>query len=92
MRSNGRDRAEIAEAGHRLGVVVRARRRALRLNQAELADLAGVGVAFLYELEHGKATVRMDKVLAVFAVLGLELQVRAGKRLIASELPDEAPE
>jgi HTH-type transcriptional regulator/antitoxin HipB len=65
---------------HRLGAAVRARRRALRLNQAELASLSGVGLAFLYELEHGKPTLRIDKVLSVLDVLGLELHVRAGKQ------------
>jgi HTH-type transcriptional regulator / antitoxin HipB len=72
----------------RLGTAVRARRRDLQLNQAELANLAGVGLAFLYELEHGKSTLRIDKVLAVLAVLGLELQVRDGKQgvSVAEEL------
>jgi hypothetical protein len=41
--------------------------------------LAGVGPAFLYSLEHGKPTVRIDKVLAVMTVLGLELHVRPGR-------------
>lgn len=77
----------------RLGAVVRERRRALRLRQAELASLAGVGLAFLYELEHGKATVRIDKLLAVLGVLGLELHVRAGKDGLsfAEELAGKRP-
>jgi len=85
MRSRGskpddskRDDADAASKG--LGNVVRARRRALGLSQLELCDLAAVGPAFLYELEHGKPTVRLDKVLAVLQVLGLELQLREGKR------------
>jgi HTH-type transcriptional regulator / antitoxin HipB len=73
----------------RLGAAVRSRRRDLKLNQAELAHLAGVGLAFLYELEHGKPTVRIDKVLAVLAVLGLELHVRDGKQGVSvAEDPD----
>jgi y4mF family transcriptional regulator len=67
-----------------LGSVVRARRKALGLNQAELCALAGVGLAFLYELEHGKPTVRLDKVLAVLSVLGLELHVREGKSVVSA--------
>lgn len=88
MGSDGNSGTEAERATQRLGAAVRARRRALRLNQAELSGLAGVGLAFLYELEHGKPTLRIDKVLAVLTVLGLELQVRAGKRLlsVASEL------
>lgn len=82
MPSDGTSRDSPAQAAARLGASVRTRRRSLGLNQAELANLAGVGLAFLYELEHGKPTVRIDKVLAVFAVLGLELYVREGKQLL----------
>jgi HTH-type transcriptional regulator/antitoxin HipB len=71
--STGRD------AARALGEAVRARRRALGLDQLVLCDLAGVGPAFLYSLEHGKPTVRIDKVLAVMTVLGLELHVRPGR-------------
>ena len=63
----------------RLGAAVRARRRALELDQAEVAALAGVGLAFLYQLEHGKATMRIDKLLDVLSVLGLELCLSEGK-------------
>jgi len=69
---------------------MRARRRALALTQTQLADLAGVGLAFLYELERGKPTVRLDKVLAVLAVLGLELHLRPGAGgIVAEEQPAE---
>lgn len=66
-----------------LGSALRARRQELTLTQAQLADLAGVGVAFLYELERDKPTVRLDKVLAVLDVLGLELHLRPGRAGIA---------
>jgi HTH-type transcriptional regulator / antitoxin HipB len=75
-----------------LGSVVRARRRALRLSQAELCDLAGVGLAFLYELEHGKPTVRLDKVVAVLSVLGLELHLREGKQVVSAAAALEGDE
>jgi transcriptional regulator with XRE-family HTH domain len=41
----------------------------------ELAELAGVGVRFLMELEHGKRTLRLDRVNAVLAVLGKRVGV-----------------
>ena len=81
MRSRGSTRT--GNATERLAAAVRARRKVLRLTQAELAGLAGVGLAFLYELESGKATVRIDKVLAVFEVLGLEMHVRPGKERVS---------
>lgn len=52
---------------------VRARRCANGLSQRELAELAGVGVRFVSELERGKRTARMDATNAVLAVFGKTL-------------------
>ena len=52
---------------------VRERRKALSLTQDDLADLAGCSPRFVRALEAGKATVRVDKLLDVLDVLGLEL-------------------
>lgn len=46
-------------------------RKAHGLTQAELAGLSGTGIRFVNELEKGKATVSLVKVLAVLAMLGL---------------------
>ena len=43
------------------------------LTQQELAERSGVGVRFVRELEHGKATVQLDKVNKVLALFGEEL-------------------
>ena len=58
-----------------IGRIVRATRRAQGLRQDQLAGAAGVGVRFLSELERGKATVRLEKVLAVLDTLGCRLRV-----------------
>jgi transcriptional regulator with XRE-family HTH domain len=50
------------------------------LNQAELAELAGVGRRLISELEGGKQTLRMDAVNAVLAVFGKTLGVVDTKR------------
>ena len=55
------------------GREVRASRERMGLTQAELAKRAGVGSKFLYELEHGKDTLRMDKVLDVLDVLSIQI-------------------
>lgn len=67
----------VVDAGERRGLAgpVRERRKALGLTQDDLADLAGCSPRFVRALEAGKATVRMDKVLDVLAVLGLEFEV-----------------
>lgn len=58
-----------------VGQIVRAARKGLGLTQPELAAAAGVGLRFLVEVERGKPTVRLDRLLAVLDALGLELQI-----------------
>jgi y4mF family transcriptional regulator len=58
-----------------VGAFVRARRRAHRLTQAELAALAGVGNRLISELERDKSTLRTDAVNRVLAVFGKRLGV-----------------
>lgn len=58
-----------------LAGAVRARRKALGLTQADLAGLAQTGNRFIVDLEKGKPTLQIEKVLAVLALLGLDLYV-----------------
>lgn len=58
-----------------IGRFVRARRRTEGLTQIALAELAGVAPRVVWELEHGKATMRMDVVQAVLGVFGKSLGV-----------------
>lgn len=58
-----------------LGRSIRAQRKAQGATQAELASLCGVGVRFISELENGKPTVELGKVLQVLRCLGLVLSL-----------------
>jgi y4mF family transcriptional regulator len=58
---------------------VRERRKQLRLTQAELAELAGCGPDFLYDVERGKDTLRLDKLLPVLETLGFTLELAAAR-------------
>jgi y4mF family transcriptional regulator len=58
-----------------LGNFVRARRRANKLTQRRLGELAGVGIRVVSELERGKPTLRLDVVNRVLAVFGKRLGV-----------------
>ena len=52
-----------------VGEFVRRRRKAAKLTQQGLGELAGVGTRFISDLERGKQTIRLlelDLVLAVF--------------------------
>ncbi len=51
------------------------RRRAAKLTQQELAEIAGVGTRFVSELERGKATVRLAEVDAVLRVFGKRIGI-----------------
>lgn len=59
-----------------LGEFVMTRRKAKKLTQQEFADLAGVGRRFVSELESGKPTAEIGKVLKVLNALGIDLIVK----------------
>lgn len=48
-------------------------RKEHRMTQVDLAMKSGVGLNFVRQLEQGKTTVRMDKVVQVFDLFGYEL-------------------
>jgi y4mF family transcriptional regulator len=59
-----------------LGALIRQRRKAMGLTQVELSGFCGCSAKFLTDLEGGKPTVRLDKVLPVVMMLGCDLYVR----------------
>lgn len=58
-----------------LGLIVLRERKAQKLRQAQLAAAAGVGVRFIVDLEAGKATLQLEKVLHVLATLGCDVTI-----------------
>ena len=60
-----------------LGAMVRDRRKHLALKQLDLAGLANTGNRFIVDVENGKPTVQLQKVLDLLHLLGLEVVVRA---------------
>ena len=57
------------------------------LTQIEFAKRAGVGLRFLRELEQGKTTVRMDKLMQVLDFLGYHLELRKNEPQSAIKHP-----
>jgi transcriptional regulator with XRE-family HTH domain len=49
------------------------------LTLADAAALCGVGYRFMSDLENGKATVQVGKVLQVLTALGLDVTIEARK-------------
>ena len=74
-----------------IGYAIKDARAELGLTQAQLADAAGISKRCLWSLELGQNSgVQLDKLLAVFKVLGLDLQIVAGA-VPASEPTQERP-
>ena len=59
-----------------LGAVIREQRKRLALKQLDLAGLGNTGNRFIVELEKGKPTVQLQKVLDLMDLPGLEVVVR----------------
>ncbi|MDY0029770.1 MAG: helix-turn-helix transcriptional regulator [Pseudobdellovibrionaceae bacterium] len=56
-----------------MGLIVRDARKQQGLTQEDLAGLTGTGRRFISDLEQGKETAELGKVLAVMASLGFAL-------------------
>ncbi len=59
-----------------LGLIVRRERKAQKLKQAELAAVSGVGIRFIVDLEAGKPTLQLEKVLRVITTLGCDIAIK----------------
>jgi y4mF family transcriptional regulator len=68
-----------------LGRIVRQTRRALGLTQPGLALSAGVGVRFLVDIEKGKPTAQIGKIMQVLAALGIEMQLSPPDTVMATD-------
>ena len=62
-----------------IGVAIRNKRKADGLTLADAAGLCGVGYRFMSDLENGKETVQVGKVVKVLTALGLEMTIDARK-------------
>lgn len=61
-------------SGH-IGEIIRVTRKALGVTQADLALTSGTGLRFIVDLEQGKATCQIGKVLTVAQTLGIRIQL-----------------
>ena len=60
-----------------LGRKVRELRRAQKITQAQLAGLANTGIRFISDLENGKETCHIGKMLRVLETLGVDMLIRS---------------
>jgi HTH-type transcriptional regulator / antitoxin HipB len=74
-------RSEQHPAPHRsgeLGGAIRARRRALRMTQEDLAYVADISPRLIHDIERGKDTVSLAKMVDLLDALGMHLALVAG--------------
>ena len=57
----------------KIGQIIRTTRKDQGLNQEQLATTAGVGTRFIRELEQGKDSCHLGKVLSVLSMLGIKV-------------------
>ncbi len=70
-----RSRKEGAVTNQEIGQKLRARRKMLRLRQRDLAELAGVTLRGLTDLENGRANPTINQLAKIAGVLGLEIRL-----------------
>ena len=58
-----------------LATIVKMHRKAAKLSQLQLAELAGVGKTVVFDIEKGKETVKLHTLRKIFKVLNIEMQL-----------------
>jgi HTH-type transcriptional regulator/antitoxin HipB len=62
-----------------VGAIIRERRRALGLDQSELAKKVGVSRLWINQMERGKSGASLNLVMRTFAAIGIELTADTGE-------------
>jgi len=61
-----------------LGLAIEAERKKRRLTQTQLADLSNTSINFVSQVERGKKTAQIGKVIDILKILGLQLVIEKG--------------
>lgn len=61
----------------KIGDIIKYHRKKSGLTRQELAEMAGVGKTVVFDIEHGKETVRLDSMQKIFKVLNIELLLKS---------------
>ena len=59
----------------KIGDLVKETRKKMKVTQQDLALTSGTGIRFIIELEKGKPTCQLGKVLTVLQTLGIQIRV-----------------
>lgn len=75
---------------HELGKIIRQERKSRNLTQTALGDLCGTSINFVSQIEAGKDTAHIGKVLRVLQILGIQLEIVYGSKGLVNHLEDLA--
>ncbi|MCR5232841.1 MAG: helix-turn-helix domain-containing protein [Lachnospiraceae bacterium] len=62
------------------GLVLRQRRKEMDYTQREISDITGFSISFISDLENGKSTAEIGKVIYLANVLGLDIDIKSRGR------------
>jgi len=58
---------------HEIAEVIKIHRKLARLSRIQLAEMAGVGKTVIFDIEHGKESVRLDTLRKILKVLNIKI-------------------
>lgn len=62
-----------------IGGIIRSRRKARKIAQEELADIAGISPRTLRDIEKGTANPELETLMKICSVLGMEIKIEVIK-------------
>jgi HTH-type transcriptional regulator/antitoxin HipB len=58
-----------------LSIVIKKHRKAAKLSQIQLAEMAGVGKTVVYDIEKGKETIQLATLRKILQVLNIKIEL-----------------
>ena len=68
--------ADLARSPEQIGNAIRRARKKSGMSQSELGEKTGLRQGTISQIEKGHAAAKLETILAVLSVLGLEFQIR----------------
>lgn len=72
-----------------IGRAIKDIRKKKEMTQGDLADITGVSVKFISEVERGKETIQMDKVFNLIRALGLQVHLTIDPLMLSKKEADK---
>lgn len=69
-----------------LGLAIEFERKKRRLTQTQLAELSNTSINFVSQVEAGKTTAQIGKVIDLIHILGLQLVIEKGSEGVVSHV------